>query len=116
MIYIVRTNTGNVPPGVIKMTRQTPSIVPGNDGHTDFFCLGDPEAAKAAGLPVVAVHDGWYADGNGGGMAIWGQGMFWEVRETPFIVKEAAGPEAWPPGIRHDSSAELNVRDSIFKG
>jgi hypothetical protein len=115
MIYIVRTASGT-PPGTIKLIRKTPAIVPNSAGCSDYFCLGDPEAAKAGGLPVVPVHDGWYADDTGGGMAIWGQGMFWEVRETPFIVKEAAGPEAWPAGMRHDSAAELNVRDSIFKG
>ena len=116
MIFIVRT-TGGQPTGLtVKMARQTPSSLPDSAGHRDFFCLGDPDAAKAQGLPVVPVHDGWYADDTGGGMAIWGQGMFWEVRDTPFSVKEAAGPEAWPPGIKHDMDSKVNVRDAIFQG
>ena len=65
---------------------------------------------------MAAVHDGWYADDHGGGVAIWGQGMFWEVRDTPFTVKEACGPEAWPAGSLHEKVAEVNVRDSIFQG
>lgn len=114
MIFIVRTQ-GTAPPFPVKMTRRTPPIVPDSAGKTDFFCLGDPDAA-AGGLPVVRVHDGWYADDTGGGMAIWGQGLFWEVRPTPLTVAEAAGPEAWP--VRPDAAAEpeVNVRNAIFRG
>jgi hypothetical protein len=67
-------------------------------------------------LPVVLVHDGWYADDHTGGMAIWGQGMFWEVRDTPFTVKQACGSEAWPPNLQPDSDTDLNVRQVIFRG
>lgn len=116
MIFIVRAESAQPPPLDIKMVRQTPPIVPDSAGRRDFFCLGDPEAAKAAGLPVAAVHDGWYADDGAGGMAIWGQGLFWEVRDTPFTVVEACGPEARPPGMRHDSGSEVNVRQAIFRG
>ncbi|HBK06122.1 MAG TPA: hypothetical protein DDZ81_09680 [Acetobacteraceae bacterium] len=116
MIFIVRAEAGNRPAFAVKMTRRTPSIIPCSDGLEDFFCLGDPDAAQAAGLPVVPVHDGWYADDTGGGMAIWGQGLFWEVRDTPFTIKEACGPEAWPDGLQHDTDAAVNVRDVIFQG
>jgi hypothetical protein len=116
MIFIVRTEAGRVPPLDIKMVRQTPAIVPDSAGRIDYFCLGDPDAAKTAGYPVIAVHDGWYADDSVGGMAIWGQGMFWEVRSTPFIVKQACGPEAWPPGLSHDNDTDVNVRQAIFRG
>jgi hypothetical protein len=98
------------------MTRQTPAIVPGGVGRHDYFCRGDPEAAAQAGWPVVSVHDGWYADDHGGGMAIWGQGMFWEVRDTPFTVQQASGPEDWPSDPQHTDNADLNVRQAIFRG
>jgi hypothetical protein len=114
MIFIVRKGADAPPPFPVKMTRRTPSIVPGSAGKTDFFCLGDPEAA--ADLPVVRVHDGWYADDTGGGMAIWGQGLFWEVRPTPLTVAEASGPEAWPKQTEATSDAEVNVRNTIFRG
>lgn len=116
MIFIVRTETGRIPPLDIKMVRKTPAIVPDSSGQADYFCLGDPEAAKAAGLLVVQVHDGWYADDDTGGMAIWGQGMFWEVRDTPFTIKQACGPEAWPADLQHDRNAVVNVRQAIFRG
>ncbi len=116
MIFIVRTDAGQTPPLNARMVRKTPAIVPDSAGKTDIFCLGDPEAAKAEGWPVVPVHDGWYADDSGGGMAIWGQGLFWEVRDTPFTVKQACGPEAWPADLRHDRDAVVNVRQAIFRG
>jgi hypothetical protein len=116
MIFIVRTSAGRVPPLDVKMVRKTPAIVPDSPGRVDFFCLGDPEAAKTAGWPVVPVHDGWYAGDDGGGVAIWGQGMFWEVRDTPFTIKEACGPEAWPADLKHDPNAVVNVRQAIFQG
>ncbi len=115
MIFIVRTSAAAPPPSFpVKMTRRTPDIVPDSAGKTDFFCLGDPDTAT--GLPVVRVHDGWYEDDTGGGMAIWGQGMFWEVRPTPLTVAEAAGPEAWP--VRKDMSDAVpeDVRNAIFRG
>jgi hypothetical protein len=114
MIFVVRTGRAEPPPFEIKMMRRTPAIVPGSANHTDYFCLGDPLAAED--WPVVPVHDGWYADDSTGGMAIWGQGMFWEVRDTPFTVKEACGPEAWATGPKHDKDTEVNVRQAIFRG
>ena len=116
MMFIIREQSGRVPPVQIKMVRKTPAIVSGSAGCVDYFCLGDPKAATQAGWFVVPVRDGWYADDNGGGMAIWGHGMFWEVRDTPFSVKEACGPEAWQTGETADTDAPLNVRQAIFQG
>ncbi len=116
MIFIIRTGQGSAPNLEIKMTRRTPAILPNSAGHEDYFCRGDPEAATQAGWTVVPVHDGWYADDRGGGMAIWGQGMFWEVRDTPFTVRQASGPEDWPSKPLHPSEGELNVRQAIFRG
>ena len=116
MIFIIRTDSGHVPPLDIRMVRLTPSTVPGSAGSVDFFCLGEPEAAEAAGWPVARVHDGWYADDSTGGMAIWGQGMFWEVRDTPFSIRQACGPEAWPSDKTPDLGADVNVRQAIFRG
>ncbi len=116
MIFIIRTEAGPLPPLDIKMVRQTPAIIPGASGRIDVFCNGDPQAAQAAGWTVVPVHDGWYADDGPGGMAIWGQGMFWEVRDTPFTIRQACGPDAWPPVVEHDQEAVVNVRQAIFRG
>lgn len=116
MIFIVRVNAGVAPPLDIKMTRQTPAILPDSTGKIDFFCVGDAQAATTAGWPVVPVHDGWYADDRAGGVAIWGQGQFWEVRDTKFTVKEACGAEAWPAGSQPDQDAPLNIRQAIFRG
>ena len=116
MIFIIRVEPGRVPPFDKKMVRKTPGIVPDSTEKIDFFCLGDPEAAKAAGWPVVPVHDGWYADDATGGMAIWGQGLFWEVRSTPFTIKQACGPEAWPSSPKPAPDTEVNVRQAIFRG
>jgi hypothetical protein len=119
MIFIIRTTPGRVPnrdvnPNLdVKMTRRTPAIVADSAGQIDYFCHGVPKDAD--GWSVLPVHDGWYADDHGGGMAIWGQGMFWEVRDTPFTVREACGPEAWPQD-RHVEDGDLNVRQAIFRG
>ena len=114
MMFIVRSADGT-PPFPIKMTRRTPSIVPGASGRLDYFCLGDPAAAREAGWPVIAVHDGWYAGDQGGGVAIWGQGVFWEVRETPFKVTEACGPVDEAAGAQGEDDV-VNVRAAIFRG
>jgi hypothetical protein len=101
MMFIVRTS-GSAPDLAIKMTRRATD----GSGRTDYFCVGDPGA-----LHVVAVHDGWYADDNGGGVAIFGQGKFWEVRDTPFSVVES------DDGVADKAARDLevtNVRGAIF--
>jgi hypothetical protein len=100
MMFIVRT-AGEAPSGAgftIRLTRRTPVLVSG--GTRDFFCDGDPDAAKGQQLNVVLVHDGWYADDTGGGVAIWGQGRFWEIRDTPFTVRETSAEVAAGPRVR----------------
>ena len=102
MMFIVRTD-GPKPALAVKMTRRAPD---GSD-KTDYFCVGDPRD-----LPVVAVHDGWYADDTGGGVAIFGQGKFWEVRDTPFSIVDS------DDGVAEKAAqpvAEIvNVRGAIF--
>lgn len=102
MMFIVRTD-GPRPNLPVKMIRRATD----GSGKTDYFCIGEP-----GDLPVVPVHDGWYADDTGGGVAIFGQGKFWEVRDTPFTVVES------DDGIAEKAAAPVaeivNVRGAIF--
>jgi hypothetical protein len=113
MMFIIRTG-GEQPTGTsfaIRLTRRTPALVAG--GMRDYFCDGDPDTAKAQHLNVVPVHDGWYADDSGGGVAIWGQGRFWEIRDTPFTVRETSAQG--PIQAAGATEAEVvNVRQAIF--
>ena len=98
----------------VKLSRDTPSAVAAAAGKTDFFCVGEADAITAlrdAGWNVVELHDGYYEDGVGGGIAIWGQGRYWEIRDTPFTVREASGPggAAAPREGEH-----VEVRRAIF--
>jgi hypothetical protein len=117
MMFIVRS-TGKRPDiaGIdIKASRTAPEIVPGAAGKTDFFCVAGPDAIAAmreAGWTVVDLHDGYYQDGRGGGVAIWGQGKYWEVRDTHFTIKEAVGP-AEQAATAADGE-HVNVRSAIF--
>lgn len=111
-MFIVR-NAGEQPTELeVKLRRRTPAIVAKGAGSVDWFCLGDPDAARGAGHDVVALHDGWYADDSGGGVTIFGP--YWEIRDTPFSVKEAAPDPA--PAVRKDGEAGeiVNVRKAIF--
>ncbi|WP_428487570.1 hypothetical protein [Rhodopila sp.] len=114
MMFIVRTEQGQVPDLDVRMVRRTPAIVTDSAGRIDCFCAGDLDAARAAGWPTVPVHDGWYPDDHGGGVAIWGQGLFWEVRDTPFSVRQASGPTKTAAAA--DDAAVLDVRGAIFGG
>jgi hypothetical protein len=118
MIFILR---GGEPPDCdsiqVKLARKTPETVPGGAGKTDRFCVGDAEtiaALRAEGREVVELRDGWYADDTGGGVAVWGQGRYWEIRDTPFTVREAVGPAA--EGAQADGGGGdlVNVRGAIF--
>jgi len=112
MIFIIRT-MGETPAGTgfaVRLTRRTPALASG--GTHDFICDGDPEAARGQKLNVVAMHDGWYADDTGGGVAVWAQGRFWEIRETPFIVKETSAGAALPSA--DPAGEQVNVRGAIF--
>ena len=118
MMFIVRSE-GERPemPGIaVKLSRKTPANVPDAAGKADFFCLGEADAIaelSASGWTIVELRDGYYEDGSGGGVAIWGQGRYWEIRDTHFTVKEAAGPtgkaEAVPP-----EGEQVDVRGAIF--
>jgi hypothetical protein len=119
MMFIIRS-AGDQPSAaavLIKAVRKTPAIVAGAACKTDYFCVGEPEAIaalRAQGREVVELRDGWYEDDAGGGIAISGHGKYWEVRDTPFTVKEAvrAAPEAARPDA---AEADLvNVRGAVF--
>ena len=118
MMFIVRS-TGAQPeaPGIqVKLRRKTPPNLPDAAGKTDFFCVGEAEAMAAlgaSGWTVVELHDGYYEDGLGGGVGIWGQGRYWEIRDTPFTVKEAVGPTT-PAEAGTEEGEQVNVRGAIF--
>ena len=116
MMFILRCD-GEAPASVpVKARRKTPAIVPGGAGKTDFFCVGTTEemaALRGAGLDIVELRDGWYADDAGGGVAIFGQGRYWEVRDTPFTVREASPPGGDPPAA---AGEQVDVRGAIFGG
>ncbi len=122
MMFIVRANDHwreCWPPdaGVrIALVRRTPSIVSDSQGQTDLFCVGDEaelDRFQARGWNVVTLRDGWYADDGEGGVAIWGQGVYWEIRDTPFSVKEAVGPAVEGAGDGGGGET-LDVRKGIF--
>ncbi len=93
MIFIVRTG-GEQPAEAdirVVLTRRTPPEVDGGRTQSDVFCTGDEDARarlQARHWTVIACHDGWYADDHHGGIAVWGGGRHWEVRDTPLHVKE----------------------------
>ena len=118
MMFIIRSTGARpeAPAGQVKLSRQTPAHVADAIGKTDFFCVGEPAdiaALRAAGWAVVELHDGYYEDGRGGGVAIWGQGKYWEIRDTPFTVKEAVGP-ADAPEAAPTQGEHVEVRRAIF--
>jgi hypothetical protein len=118
MMFIVRS-AGDRPevPGIaVKLTRDTPPIVKDGAGKTDFFCVDEAEAIAAlreAGWQVVELRDGYYEDGRGGGVAIWGQGKYWEIRADPFTVEEAVGPDAGSDTASADPE-HVEIRRAIF--
>ena len=118
MMFIIRS--GGAQPdalGVqVKLNRKTPGNLPDAEDKTDFFCVGEVAAMaalRAAGWTVVELHDGYYEDGAGGGVGIWGQGKYWEIRDTPFTIKEAVGPTAAAKTSTVEGE-QVNVRGAIF--
>jgi len=111
-MFVIR-NDGGVPQHQqVKLRRRTPAIVSHGADGVDWFCLGDPDAARRAGHNVVTLHDGWYADDTGGGVAIFGP--YWEIRDTPFSVREAAPDPDLSPLQRDEPADIVNVRKAIF--
>jgi len=49
----------------------------------------------------------------GGGVAISGQGRYWEIRDTLSTVKDAAGPAATAASSKAEAE-HVNVRGAIF--
>ena len=118
MMFIVRSGGARPEaPGIqAKLSRQTPANLPDAVGKIDHFCTGEAPAIaalRAAGWTVVELHDGYYEDGKGGGVAIWGQGRYWEIRDTPFTVTEAVGPAGGSDAAAKESE-HVNVRGAIF--
>ena len=111
-MFIIRT-TGATPVETgfsIRLARRTPALASG--GTHDFFCEGDPEAAASQSLNVVPVHDGWYPDDTGGGVAVWGQGRFWEIRDTPFTVRETSADGAIQRPLSTSASTRARNRSA----
>jgi len=116
-MFIVRSAglRPEVPGVAVKLSRDTPAIVKDGAGRTDFFCVGEESAIAAlrdSGLQVVELRDGYYEDGTGGGVAIWGQGKYWEIRSEPLTVVEACGPTIGPQAAGDGEHVE--VRRAIF--
>lgn len=118
MMFLLRSH-GTAPPTdavTVKLRRKTPDLVANGAGKIDFFCLGDEAAMTALreqGWELVCVRDGWYADDTGGGVAIWGKGRYWEIRDTPFTVKEACGSGSVSESTKNDGE-QIEVRRAIF--
>ena len=118
MMFIIRSTGArpDLPSIQVKLSRQTPELVPEADGKTDFFCVGEAAAMaalRAAGWTLVELHDGYYEDGRGGGVGIWGQGRYWEIRDTHFTIKEPVGPTEEAEPARSEGE-QVNVRRAIF--
>ena len=117
MMFIIRSREPPPPTSVVvKVVRRTPPIIPQGAGKTDYFCLGQDEgiaALSAEGWEIVELRDGWYEDDAGGGVAISGHGKYWEVRDTPFTVKESGGPTEEAGGTAV-SDEPVNVRGAVF--
>ena len=113
MVMFMIRNDGREPDDAeVKLRRRTPALVARGEALVDWFCVGDPDDARRAGHQVVALHDGWYADDAGGGVAIYGP--YWEIRDTPFTVREAAPDPAPAAPVEGTASEIVNVRKAIF--
>ena len=106
-MFIIR-NSGQRPDGLeVKLSRSAPG-----EALVDWFVLGDPEAARGTGHTVVLLHDGWYPDDTGGGVAMYGP--YWEIRDTHFTVREMAPDPAPATDRKTDTDEITNVRRAIF--
>lgn len=120
MMFILRGSAGppDIPAVQVKAVRKTPAIVVGAAGKTDWFCVGEAEAMavlRTEGWEIVELRDGWYEDDAGGGVAISGHGRYWEVRDTPFTIVEAAHPAAeQAAGTGTAQGGQVDVRGAVF--
>jgi hypothetical protein len=76
----------------VKLVRTTPELVRTANDQRDFFCIGSDDLIdelRQRGWTIVPLHDGWYANDTGGGVAVWGDGRFCELRDTPFSVRDS---------------------------
>ena len=118
MMVIVRS-AGAPPeaPGIaVKLARPTPAALPDAAGKTDFFCVGEAGAVSAlrdAGRQIIELRDGYYEDGKGGGVAIWGHGRYWDIRSDPFTVTETVGPSQ-PAQPATPDAEHIEVRRAVF--
>ena len=119
MMFIIRSCERAPPTSVVvKVVRRTPAIVPQSGSKTDYFCVGEGEnitVLRAEGWEIDELRDGWYEDDTGGGVAISSHGKYWEIRDTPFTVKESGGPAA-ETTARDDAASDepVNVRGAVF--
>ncbi len=93
MIFIVRTRGEQPTDRSIRvvLVRRAPPAVDNGRTQLDVFCAGSQDARarlQDRDWTLVDCHDGWYADDHGGGIAVWGGGRHWEIRDTPLHVKE----------------------------
>jgi len=85
MIFIVR----NAMRGDVRVVHTRRPV---SSETRDFFCVGEErelERLRDEGCTIALLHDGWYPDERGGGVAVWGNGRYWEVRSTPFDVVDS---------------------------
>ena len=118
MIFILRMIAGQAVPDSLDVLsiRATPPTVADGTGLIDFFCAADDAARDSLigqGLNLVALTDGWYADDGGGGVAVWGAGEHWEVRDTLFTVTSHSGI-AKASRTADRNSETTNIRDAIL--
>lgn len=92
MLHLVTTSVPGQPEGIEPVaSRRTPDYAGG--GTFDHFCelsAQETEALKGKGLKVRALSDGWY-ELDAGGVAVWSDGRFWELRSSCFDVVSLGG-------------------------
>jgi hypothetical protein len=90
-LFILRTTDPPPPDLDVVLARHTPPIVRSAANQRDYFCLADDftiDRLSADGWVVAPVHDGWYDDDSGGGLAVWANARHFERRDTLFTVRE----------------------------
>jgi hypothetical protein len=88
VIFLLRASDSHLGRTDIRVvhSRKHPPL---DERERDLFCVAaEPvlESLRDAGSAIVLLHDGWYPDEQGGGVAVWGHGRYWEVRSSPFDI------------------------------